>query len=180
MESENSNASGTPPEGVPEKKHDTVTGFAAAAKASAEEGLIPKWLIPFIKWFRIEWAGVKAGRKLFIILAVIVLGAGALAMHKWDGTKIQSLKSNYALSNSFLLGKIEQNKEDKRTSELIIQDLKADIGKLTTEKASAESRAQISAALLLQIPSITTNLLSLALRQQKRWVSSGSGSLPKL
>jgi len=133
MESEKTNDAGVAPGGGPEKKPETVTGFVFAAKEAAEEGLIPKWLKPFLVWFKIERAGVKTGWKLFLILAAVVLCMGAWAMHKWDSIKFNSLKSNYATNTAFLLGRIEQDKEDKKVSDTIINSQKEGITQLTID-----------------------------------------------
>lgn len=122
---------------------------------------MPKWLMPFFTWFKKEWLGFKAGRSLLIILVIAGVVISALLTHKYENTKIESLNSRHANSNSFLLGMIAQNENDKKASDTKIQDLKADLNRLTTEKAAAEQRAAIFEAIPLQVPSIITNISNL-------------------
>ena len=150
-----------PPGGMPQAKNDTPQSLGSAVKESAEE-FLPRGAKPLYKWCKREWDGIKTGRQLFIILAIAILSVSAWLTHRLDAkeekAKIASLNSYNAISNSFLLGKIEQNKEDKKTSETTIHDLKADIGRLTTEKTSAENRAALFETIPLQVPGIITNL----------------------
>ena len=129
-----------PTGGMLKLKNDTPQSLGSAVKESAEE-FLPKGTKPLYKWGKREWDGIKAGRKLFIILAITILALSAWLTHKLDSTEIAVWKSNNAISNSFLPGIISQTEKDKRTSDTTIQDLKADIGRLTTEKTSAENRA---------------------------------------
>jgi hypothetical protein len=78
MEPEQKDNAAAPHVDLPEQKHDPVTGFVSAAKESAQEALIPKWLMPFVKWFKTEWSGVKTGRTLFYMLMAISLVVGVV------------------------------------------------------------------------------------------------------
>jgi hypothetical protein len=161
MEPEHNSGTGVTPGSVPEKKPEAVKGLIAAAKESAEEGLIPKWLLPLLKWGKREWSGIKAGRSLFIVLALAIFALSAWLVHKYDNTTIQSLNSQYTSSNSFLLGMIAQDEKEKSASEKKIQDLKSDINRLTTEKTSAETRLTTLETFSSQYPAFITNISAL-------------------
>jgi hypothetical protein len=166
MEPEQKDNAGAPNGDQPGEQQETAKRLLSAATESAE-GFLPGWAKPLYKWGKKEWAGIKAGKLLFGIIALAILAVFVWPLNKaWrKQAEIESTNSILSNSNSFLRGEIQQNEKLLRTAETTIQNLKGDATRLEIAKAAAENRAAIFEAIPLQIPSIITNLSNLIATQ---------------